>query len=82
MYLEDGKHKLALNEIEWALDVQPSNEVCVKIKNIVNRKLNPYAVSDIAESSLEELSNFRLHSSYEPSNELEEEIKLRVKEFN
>jgi hypothetical protein len=63
MYLEDGKNKLALNEIEWALDLQVYNPLCIKIKNIINRKLNPYAVSEIYEE-VQEKENFRLHTSY------------------
>lgn len=47
MYLDDGKNKLALNEIEWALDLGRYGPLCTKIKNIINRRLSPYSVSEI-----------------------------------
>lgn len=43
MYLEEGKTSLALNNIEWACDLNPNSLLCLKLKNIISKKVDPYS---------------------------------------
>jgi tetratricopeptide (TPR) repeat protein len=47
MYLEDGRLKPALNNIEWALDINPGSLVSQRLKNVISKKIDPYAPGDL-----------------------------------
>ena len=49
MYLEDGRIAQALNYMEWACDINPSNGLGIKLKNIIARKLDPYCLEEIGD---------------------------------
>lgn len=40
-YLQNGKHKLALNELNWVLEIDPSNRKVKLIKSKIEEKINP-----------------------------------------
>ena len=44
MYLEDGRLSQALNYMEWAYDLNPKSMLCLKLKNIIAKKVDPYAL--------------------------------------
>lgn len=43
MYLEDGRTSQALNYMEWACDLNPKSVLSKKLRNIIAKKLDPYA---------------------------------------
>ena len=49
MYLEDGRLVPALNYMEWACDLNPQSILCKKLKNIISKRIDPYAPEDYIE---------------------------------
>lgn len=47
MYLEDGRLKQALNYIEWALDINPHSLVSQQLRNVIQKKIDPYFPLDL-----------------------------------
>lgn len=43
MYMEDGRLSQALNYMEWACDLKPKSILCRKLRNIIAKKVDPYA---------------------------------------
>ena len=81
LYLQEGKLRHSLNELEWALDLRVHAPLCQQLRNLVNRRLNPYAVSELLEQ-LPPHPDFRLRTTCELPQDYEEEIRARVQEFN
>lgn len=81
LYLQEGKLRHSLNEVEWALDIRVHAPLCQQLRNLLSRRLNPYAVSEI-EDPLPPPPDFRLRTTCELPADYEEEIRARVQEFN
>lgn len=81
LHLQEGKLRHALNEAEWALDLRVHGALCQQLRNLLARRLNPYAVSEILDPQPPP-SDFRLRTTCELPADYEEEIRARVQEFN
>ena len=62
MYLEDGHLSQALNYMEWACDLSPKNIVTRKLKNLIARKLDPFAPEEPIGTEEDSLKGVRLNS--------------------
>ena len=81
MYLEDGRSSQALNYMEWACDINPKSILCQKLKNIVAKKVDPYAPEELVEGSEEMCNGIRLKGSFKVDENMEGELVEKVKEF-
>jgi hypothetical protein len=66
MYLEDGRLSQALNYMEWACDLNPKCLLAKKLKNIIAKKIDPYAPEDFIQKGSGSIKGDRLKSSYKP----------------
>lgn len=66
MYLEEGRLTLALNNIEWACDLNPNSLLCLKLKNIIAKKVDPYSPEEPIGPEAGPSRGIRLRSSYRP----------------
>lgn len=41
IHLENGKYKLALNELDWACEINPTHEIVRNIRAMIFKKMNP-----------------------------------------
>ena len=81
MYLEDGRSSQALNYMEWACDINPRSILCQKLKNIVAKKVDPYAPEELVEGSEEMCKGIRLKGSFKVEENMEGELVEKVKEI-
>lgn len=65
MYLEDNRLSQALNYMEWACDIVPDSILCKKLRNIIAKKIDPFAPEEPIDHGKEDGNKgVRLKSSY------------------